>query len=73
MGLKAKTAKGGGVKAEWVLCPDTGLLHHCQDSARHAGWLQEGAVGGPPYPHIAGERLTAGLVQVPRSAIIQTF
>ena len=69
MGPKAKTAKGGGVKAEWVLCPDTGLLHHSQDSARHAGWLQDGAGGGPPYPHIAGERLTAGLVQVPRAKL----
>ena len=66
---KAKKPGGGQSKSEWVLCPSSGLLHHCLDSASHAAWLEQEQAGSPSYAHIAGDCFSAPLAVVARSSL----
>jgi len=59
MPVKAKSPK---VKAEWVLCSQTGLWYHASSAANWAAWLEGGAATPPPRPHTEAGQLQSELV-----------
>ena len=50
------------VKAEWVLCSQTGLWYHASSAANWAAWLEGGAAPPPPRPHTEAGQLQSELV-----------
>eukprot|EP00092_Neocalanus_flemingeri_P019952 GFUD01021611.1.p1 GENE.GFUD01021611.1~~GFUD01021611.1.p1 ORF type:complete len:834 (-),score=379.80 GFUD01021611.1:19-2520(-) len=64
---KSKSPK---VKPEWVLCPQSGLLHHSTDSTTHSTWLSSSTTSPtPPHPHIVSDRLNTTISLVSPSSL----
>jgi len=60
--------KSPKVKADWTLCPKSGLLYHTTDSVIHASWLASSTIP-PSHPHIVSGRLNTTSNVVPASTL----
>ena len=71
--MPAKTKQSPKSRADWVLCPQSGLLYHSSASETHSAWLTSGSPPSPGHSHIRDNVLHCPVSIMAHSALAPTL